>query len=614
MMGDWSAATLLLAGLAMILLVASAVGFGLLQRERRRARDIAASVDADWMTLLHGSPISLTIINRSGIVERISKQLLPLLGSTSSLVAGLHFKDIIHEQSAAGAADIFERTLRGERCTADIKLRRSDGAAISAHVETSPYMRGGEIAGIAVFTQDNSEHRRSIERIRYMAYYDDMTGLPNRRFFMNRLNERLSQAARSGERTAVWYMDIDRFKLVNASYGRDFGDMLLLQIAERLTRRFPDTEQIARAEGDEFIGMLTDFERDEEATERMREVIKLFDPPFELGGATLHVTVSVGIAIDEGEAANADVLLKRADTALHRLKENGRNGSLLYDPAFENTALHKLTLQHELMEALGRGQFLLYYQPQYDLGDGKLVGFEALIRWRHPERGMIPPAQFIPAAEESGLILSLGDWVLTEACRQSREWQLAKLPTYPISVNLSIRQFAQPNLVGRIAEILEETDLAAPYLKLEITESIAMDVEHAAATLSALSELGVGISVDDFGTGYSSFSYLKRLPIDYLKIDRSFVSDIHQDPNDRAIVAAIIAMAHNLQIGVIAEGVETAEQVLFLQRHGCDEMQGYYGSPPLPAEEIRLLLNRNHSLNLSGANEEREEDEDAAAL
>jgi len=607
-MNDWSTETLSAAALAAILLATSVTGFGLLRKERRRLRTMAAAADVEWMKLLQESPFSLTIINRAGVVQNVSMQLLPLLGTTSTQVFGAHFRDLIHEESAVQATDIFERTLRGEHCSADIKLLRADGAAVAAHLKTSPYIREGAVAGIAVFTQDTSDHKRSIERIRYMAYYDDMTGLPNRRFFMNRLNDRLARAGQDGAKMAVWYMDIDRFKLVNASYGRDFGDMLLLQVAERLTRCFPDTENIARAEGDEFIGMFEDFERDDEAAERINGLMKQFEAPFELGGVTLHVTISVGLATSEGEAADADGMLKRADTALHRLKENGRNGCLLYDSAFEHTALHKLTLQHELMEAMSRGQFMLFYQPQYDLRHGGLVGFEALLRWRHPERGMVPPSQFIPAAEESGLIVALGDWVLSDACRQGREWQLRGLPSYPISVNLSIRQFAQPNLVGRIAEILEETELPAPLLKLEITESMAMDVERAAAILESLSDLGVGISVDDFGTGYSSFSYLKRLPIDCLKIDRSFVSDIHQDPNDRAIVAAIIAMAHNLQIGVIAEGVETEEQVLFLQEHACDEMQGYYGSPPLPAEEICALLGREHSLLLNPI------DDNAAAL
>lgn len=608
-MNHWNhAAALTFAICTGVVLIAWAVGYGLLRRERLRARAIADAVQADWMNLLEQSPISLTIINRSGIVESISRQLLPLLGTRADRVFGLHFREIMHTDSAGQAADIFARTMGGERCSADIKLLRADGAAIEAHVETSPYLRGGVVAGIAVFTQDNSDHKRSIERIRYMAYYDDMTGLPNRRYFMNRLGERLAAAARTGSRTAVWYMDIDRFKLVNASYGRDYGDMLLLQIAERLTRWFPDTENIARAEGDEFIGLFADFEHDDEALVQIRGLMKQFEAPFELGGVTLHVTISVGLATWDGEGADADALLKRADTALHRLKENGRNGCLLYDASFEHTALNKLTLQHELMEAIGRQQFLLYYQPQYDLRSGALVGFEALVRWRHPERGLVPPSQFIAAAEESGLIVELGDWVLLEACRQNRAWQRAGLPAYPIAVNLSIRQFAQPNLVGRIAEILDETKLAPAYLKLEITESIAMDVERATTILESLSDLGVGISVDDFGTGYSSFNYLKRLPIDYLKIDRSFVRDIHQDPNDRAIVAAIIAMAHNLQIGVIAEGVETEAQVLFLQQHACDEMQGYYGSPPLPAEEVGLLLQRGHGLTLSG------NDDNAAAL
>jgi EAL domain-containing protein (putative c-di-GMP-specific phosphodiesterase class I) len=256
----------------------------------------------------------------------------------------------------------------------------------------------------------------------------------------------------------------------------------------------------------------------------------------------------------------------------------------------DNIAYFKLTLQNEIRKAIQHREFQLYYQPQYDLGTGQIVGLEALIRWNHPERGMVSPAEFIPAAEESGLIVQLGEWVLEEACRQNKAWQDAGLPPIPVSVNLSMRQFAQHGLTGNVANVLRQTSLDSRYLQLEITESMTMDVERALQCLNELTELGVKISIDDFGTGYSSFSYLKNLPIARLKIDRSFVRDILQDPNDAAIVAAIIAMAHNLQLQVIAEGVETEDQVKFLRSHRCDEMQGFFGSPPLPAERIESLL------------------------
>nr|WP_255655005.1 EAL domain-containing protein [Cohnella sp. REN36] len=560
-----------------------------LARERRKSRDAKRSHDAELLASLEDSPLFFAVIGLTGRFERMNRDPLASLGRTKDQLIGRPMEDLLPAASREQALQLFRKTLAGERCSAELQILHASGHAVDLQIETAPLARAGRVEGVVIFTQDIGERKRSLERIRYMAYYDDMTGLPNRRFFMNRLHKRLSGGVAEGTLLAVFYLDVDRFKLVNASYGRDTGDILLLQIAERLTRCFDVQEDLARMEGDEFVGL---FEvRDTgEASARIEALMRQFDEPFELGGIPLHVTVSVGFALNVEAGDDAGTLLKKADTALHRVKENGRNDYTRYVPEFENTALHKLTLQHELIEALQQEQFLLYYQPQYGLSDGRIVGLEALIRWRHPERGLVPPAQFIPAAEDSGMIVALGDWVLREACRQNRAWQDAGLPAIPVSVNLSFRQFAQLDLVGKVAAILEETGLDARYLKLEITESMTMDVERALAYLKALTALGIGISVDDFGTGYSSFHYLKRLPIGSLKIDRSFVRDIQQDPNDRAIVAAIIAMAHNLQLQVIAEGVETEEQVRFLQHHRCDEMQGYYGSPPVPSDEAERLL------------------------
>ncbi|MBO9596880.1 MAG: bifunctional diguanylate cyclase/phosphodiesterase [Cohnella sp.] len=426
-----------------------------------------------------------------------------------------------------------------------------------------------------------------------MAYYDDMTGLPNRRYFTSRLEERLKSAQASGTKLAVCYMDVDRFKLVNASFGREFGDMLLLQIAERLTRCLPENGDIARMEGDEFVALLDFVQDDQDVTDRLDAMMAVLEEPFELNGLPLHITVSIGVAVWEEGTVDAGTLMKRADTALHKVKENGKNHYALFSLEMDPVAMQKLTIQHEMRQALQNREFRLYYQPQYDLASGQIVGMEALIRWKHPERGLVPPCDFIPAAEESGMIVPLGDWVIEEACRQNKEWQLAGLPRIPVSVNLSFRQFVHRNLTEKVAEVLTKTGLEARFLELEITESMTMDVDRASLSLRELTELGVNISIDDFGTGYSSFHYLKKLPIARLKIDRTFVRDIQQDPNDAAIVAAIIAMAHNLQLQVIAEGVETEEQVHFLRRHRCDEMQGYFGSPPLDSLSLSDLLKEN---------------------
>ncbi len=512
-----------------------------------------------------------------------------LFGYSKEEMAGQPFVGLLHEDSRDGTLDVFRKTLNGEKGSRDIRIRSKAGHAIDLNIATSPLIRRGKTVAILVFIQDISERKRALERNHYMAYYDDMTGLPNRRHFLNHLNEKIGKFAGGSLNPAICYLDLDGFKLVNTSFGRDFGDMLLLQVAERLSRRLNLHGDLARMEGDEFAGYLGEVAEPEEALGRVEPLMKLLEEPFELNGVPIHLSASIGVAVcTPGDDAGA--LLRKADTALQRAKENGRNDYQLHQEEMDPAAMHKLTFQHEMRQALSQREFQLYYQPQYDLASGQIVGMEALIRWNHPERGFISPGAFIPAAEESGLIVPLGDWVLEEACRQNKRWQDEGLPKIPVSVNLSMRQFLRRDLTAKVTEVLAQTGLEPQYLELEITESMTMDVERASQCLSELMELGVQVSIDDFGTGYSSFHYLKRLPIGRLKIDRSFVRDIQQDPGDAAIVAAIIAMAHNLQLQVIAEGVETEEQMLFLRRHRCDEMQGFFGSPPLPPHEACRLL------------------------
>jgi len=541
-------------------------------------------------SLYNNSPVVFAIIDRQGRFLDINRDPTDLIGYGKDEMAGEPFAMLVDDESRGATTDTFLRTLGGEKCELDIRVIHKRGHPVDLNISTSPLIRRNKTIGILVFIQDISDRKRSLERIRYMAYYDDMTGLPNRRFFTNRLEEKLRAAAKDAKRLAVCYLDVDRFKLVNASFGREFGDMLLLHIAERLVRCLPEQGDLARMEGDEFVALLDDVGEGQDVATRLDELMAVLEAPFELSGVPLHISVSIGVAVFDGGAEDAGTLLKKADTALHRVKENGKNHYLLHAPDMDYIAIHKLTIQHEMHQALQTGQFLLHYQPQYDLASGKIVGMEALIRWQHPQRGLVPPGHFIPAAEESGIIVSLGDWVIEEACRQNKAWQEAGLARMPVSVNLSFRQFSQRNLTDKIAEVLRQTGLEARYLELEITESMTMDVERASQCLKELTELGVNISIDDFGTGYSSFHYLKKLPIARLKIDRSFVRDIEQDPNDAAIVAAIIAMAHNLQLQVIAEGVESESQVHFLRSHRCDEMQGYFGSPPLPGERVCELL------------------------
>lgn len=524
----------------------------------------------------------------------MSRDPLPLFGFTKEEMAGQAFTFIVEEESRSDTLALFHRTVAGESGSLDIRVRHKEGSPIDLNIAASPLIRRGKTIAILVFIQDISERKRTLERNHYMAYYDDMTGLPNRRSFMNRLEERLQAIADGEHRPAICYIDVDSFKLVNTSFGRDFGDMLLLLIAERLTRILNAHGDLARMEGDEFAGYLGEVLEPEEAARKVENIMRMLEEPFELNGVPIHLSVSIGVAVwTEGD--DAGTLLRKADVALHRAKDNGKNDYQLHAPDMDPVALSKLKLQNEMRKALSNGEFELFYQPQFDLVSGQIVGMEALLRWNHPERGIVGPGEFIPAAEESGMIVPLGDWVLEEACKQNKAWQEAGMPKIPVSVNLSMRQFSRRDLTAIVKDILRKTGLESRYLELEITESMTMDVDRASQCLAELKRLGVQVSVDDFGTGYSSFHYLKTLPIGRLKIDRSFVRDLQQDPSDAAIVAAIIAMAHNLQLQVIAEGVETEEQMFFLRQQRCDEMQGYFGSPPLPSDKaLRLLQEKLH--------------------
>jgi len=589
----WSDEGLWLAGIAAAAaLIAGSASLGwALSRRRYRSELSGPSYQPELLSSLYNhSPIVFAVIDRQGRFLDFNRDPSEMVGYAKNEVTGKPFAMLIAEDCRELTQHVFQRTLRGETVTQEIKVLHRQGHTIDLNIHTSPMVRRNKTIGILTFIQDISERKRSLERIRYMAYYDDMTGLPNRQFFMNRLEERLVAAQANGTSLAVCYIDVDQFKLVNASFGRDFGDMLLLQIAERLSRTLSEPGDLARMEGDEFAACFDGLASSEETPAKLDALMAVMEEPFELNGIPVHVTVSIGVAVSSGGEGDAATLLKRADTALHRVKENGKNDYLQHTGDMDPVALEKLTIQHELRKALQNREFVLHYQPQYDLASGQIVGMEALVRWQHPERGLLSPGEFIPAAEESGLIVPLGEWVIEEACRQNKEWQDQGLLSIPVSVNLSFRQFFQRNLKGKISDILAQTGLHPRYLELEITESMTMDVDRASQYLSELNELGVHISIDDFGTGYSSFHYLKNLPIARLKIDRSFVRDIEQDPSDAAIVAAIISMAHNLQLQVIAEGVETKDQLHFLRSHRCDEMQGYYGSPPLPSASIQSLL------------------------
>ncbi|HZW23490.1 EAL domain-containing protein [Noviherbaspirillum sp.] len=435
------------------------------------------------------------------------------------------------------------------------------------------------------------EYARQLE---YHAGHDILTGLPNRALLQDRLNQAIAYAARYCYSLWVLFLDLDRFKFVNDSLGHKAGDAVLKTVAARLQAAVRETDTVARLGGDEFVLVLPERIDESLATSVVQRIMDAVAEPLVVEGHEFFLGCSIGVAAYPADGEDPETLIKNADIAMYRAKESGRNNFQFYTAAMNERLLERLRIEGDLRNALERGEFVLHYQPQIDLDTGRTVGMEALIRWLHPALGLIPPLRFIGLAEETGLIVPIGEWVLRTACAQAVAWQRVGLGKLRVGVNLSARQFAQHDLVQAIASALHDTGLAPHQLELELTESLVMtDVERAIGVLAELKALGVLLSLDDFGTGHSSLSYLKRLPIDALKIDQSFVRDITQTPDDAAIVASIISLAHNLRRHVIAEGVETYEQLRYLQDHGCKEMQGYYFSKPVPAEMFEQLLRQD---------------------
>ncbi|MCA0755022.1 EAL domain-containing protein [Paenibacillus sp. N4] len=574
------------AALAAVLAVSALLVY-LWGRKSRSPRNYQSAVAE---ALLRSEAVPLAVLDRNGRVMEANEASGRTLGYHRADLLGEAISKLVEPASRQQLGDALEQAMKGETTQTNLNITHRSGYPLELQVVCAPIVMDDAVVGTVLVSQDLSDRKRNVERIRYMAYYDDMTGLPNRSLFQMKLTETLARAKEENRVVGICYLDLDRFKLVNASFGREFGDMLLMQVAERLNRDLSEQDFAARMEGDEFALLFSSIQSERQLHERSILLLKSIEEPYELRGFPLHITASIGAVTNRCEEDDGYTLIKKADMALVKAKESGKNDCLLYSDSWSNSSLEKLTLQHEMYRAIQRNEFILHYQPQYGLESGTMVGVEALVRWNHPLKGMIPPGSFIPLAEESGMIVQIGEWVLEEACRQNKAWQDAGLPPIPVSVNLSIRQFVQHDLASKVAAVLDRTGLEPKYLDLEITESMTMDVGHVSRCLLALTDLGVNISVDDFGTGYSSFHYLKSFPIDRLKIDRSFVRDIEQDPSDAEIVAAIIAMAHNLNIQVIAEGVENEEQMEFLRKHHCDEMQGYYRSPPVTSDNIEQLL------------------------
>ncbi|MDP4171109.1 MAG: EAL domain-containing protein, partial [Bacillota bacterium] len=444
-------------------------------------------------------------------------------------------------------------------------------------------------------------HYLSEEKIKFMAYHDELTGLPNRRLFDERVNKAIKEyqhvddQLRDGQLIGLMYLDLDRFKFINDSLGHNLGDSLLREVAQRLRGCIRDKDTTSRQGGDEFTILLNGVSRIDTSLIAQR-IIDELAKPYNIKGNEIFVTPSIGISLFPLDAIEADELLRQADVAMYQAKKEGRNNFQFFDAMLDKKSYERLEIEKELRKALDKKEFTLHYQPIINLISNQASSVEALIRWEHPTLGSISPERFIPIAEETGLIVSIGEWVLHTACHQFKAWEREGLYLPRIAVNLSIRQFYQPNLIPMIVQILQETKMDPHCLTIEITESMTMDVEKATSILYNLKNLGVKISIDDFGTGYSSLSYLKNFPIDHLKIDQSFIRDLTKSAGDENIAKTIILMAHNLGLGVIAEGVETTEQLHLLRLHHCNKAQGYLFSKPLPPEALKQFIEHNPNI------------------
>ncbi len=456
----------------------------------------------------------------------------------------------------------------------------------------------GEV--VAVY-DDISERKRYQAQLERQANFDDLTGLPNRNLLTDRLSQAVARCRQNETNLAVLLFNLHRFKEINDSLGRDVGDKVLREVSGWLGTVGEAVNTIAHMGGDEFV-LLAEYGEMGEAVSLAQRTLQALAQPFLIEGRELFLSANIGIAMFPKDGEDSETLLKNACAAMHRAKASAGNGFSFYSPEMNAHSLERLNLENDLRRAVERDELLLYYQPQMNLRNGEIIGMEALVRWQHPVRGLVSPAEFIPLAEETGLIVPIGEWVLRTACIQNRAWQAAGLPAVAVAVNLSARQFEAQDMVALTSQVLRETGLDPNYLELELTESAAMgDADAFVGITEALKGLFVTLSIDDFGTGYSSLSYLKRFAIDRLKIDQSFVRDIVQDPDSAAIAMAVIALAHGLGLSVIAEGVETEAQLNFLRTRGCDEMQGYYFSKPLPAAKFEQLLLERRKLALPNA-------------
>ena len=502
---------------------------------------------------------------------------------------------ILNGATRVPVADPMARAMRKDEAVhlpANSILLRRDGSEVPIEDSVAPIHAGaGKATGAVIVFRDVSETRALVQQMAYSAQHDFLTGLPNRMLFNDRVGQAIAFSARHRNKIAVLFLDLDGFKHINDSLGHPIGDKLLQSVTQRLVDCVRGSDTVSRQGGDEFVVLLSEVKHLEDAAITARRMLQAVAQVHSIDLHDLHVTASIGISVYPDDGVDAETLVKNADTAMYQAKEKGRQGYQFFKPAMNARAVERQSIEEDLRRALKREEFCVLYQPKIDLKTGEVAGAEALIRWIHPTRGMIPPAQFISVAEECGLILPIGAWVMREVCRQARAWTVADLPPTTVAVNVSAMEFRVEEFPDTLFAILEETGLDPTRLEIELTETVLLKrADSVASILRRVRERGVQVALDDFGTGYSSLSYLRRFPVDALKIDQSFIRQITTAGEDTAIITAIIAMARSLNLRVIAEGVETLEELTFLRAHHCDQAQGFYFSPPVRADQFERLL------------------------
>ncbi len=562
-----------------------------MQALRRATRTLDAAQKLN-QTIVESSPLAIYTRDRNGIVTAWNSAAEQLFGWRADEIIGHPLLSVPHG-SEQETDELRQRVLSGESIIQqEVRRQKRDGTLFDLSTTLAPLRdASGQAYGYLAIAADITERKTAEQQIAFLAYRDVLTGLPNRLLLHDRFEQAMAYADRAATKVALLFLDLDNFKTINDSLGHTIGDTLLKKIAALLGECVRDTDTISRQGGDEFLIVLPDLHSTDAITPILLKIRDRLQTPIEIDGNELSTSVSIGVAIYPDDGASFDTLLKKADTAMYRAKDAGRNSYRFFDEQMNVEAVEHLTMKNGLRRALARDEFVLHYQPQIDLASGAVVGVEALLRWNHPELGLVAPARFIPVAEESGLIVPIGEWVMHEACRQAVAWKNAGLPPLVMAVNLSAVQFKRGDVEQTVTRALQQSGFNPSYLELELTESILIhNTESVLATVQRLKLLGVKLSIDDFGTGYSSLSYLKRFAVDKLKIDQSFIRDLATDPDDAAIIRAIIQMARSLNLKTIAEGVENIGTLEQLRIFNCDEAQGYHFARPMPAEELARRL------------------------